>query len=1417
MAEDAPDLLDLDYQAVFDASLDASFILSLKGHILAANKTAVTRYGYSLQKLKQMNIADLTASELKSKVSSRLAILQKAGAIFEWKHRCKDGSELSVEISSQPITFYTEPAILSNARDISHRKSLESELHKQKHLLERILDTEPGTVYIYDLLKKQNVYINRHWLAIYGFSPDEAQAMDTELVQLLHPDDRARVAANLEAWKHAVAGETRSIEYRLRDKAGHWRWLLSRETPFTFADNGEVCQILGIAHDISQRKRAETLRSRQSQVLEMVAAGAPLNDILTALIGCIEDQVPGMLASVLLLDAEGVHLSHGAAPSLPESYVAAIDGASIGPSAGSCGTAAYRKAAVYVEDIATDPLWVKYKTLALPHGLRACWSMPIFDAQKQVLGTFAMYYREPGLPRPEHLQLLAIASHIGAIAISRHKEEEALRNSENRFSILFDKAALPAVLTRLPDHVIVDVNEAWLQMFGYTKAELIGKTSLEVGISRDAEHRARTIGEIRLHDSVRKVEQTLFSKSGIAYTVLVNVNTVVINGQDYAIASLQDITERKRAEAALQESEAKLRLFIHYSPSAIAMFDSDMRYLSYSQRWLSDYNLGEQELTGRSHYEVFPGLPEYWKAIHSRCLAGAIEKNEGEKFLRADGTVDWVRWEIHPWHRAEGGIAGIIIFTEVITERKVAEARVQRLTQLYAALSQCNQAMVRCTSEAELLPQICRDVVSYGGMKMAWIGMLDKASQMVEPVASFGTGIEYLDGLDISAAAEHPNGNGPTGRCIREDQPYWCQDFQQDPVTAVWHERGAKFFWGASASLPLHSRGRVIGAFNVYTTETYAFDESVQQLLVEMAMDISYALDRFISEAERKRSEVALQKSEHYLRTIIETEPECVKVITKSGELVHMNPAGLMMLEATSLEQVREYGLMNFILPDYREPFQALHQRVMCGETASLEFEIKGLKGTRRWMETHAAPLRDANDEITTLLGITRDITERKHSEEHIEYLANFDSLTGLPNRAQLNDHLKYALSLARRSKSQLALMFIDVDRFKDINDTLGHSIGDAFLIEIAKRLQLVLREEDIASRLGGDEFILMLPNNGADGAARVAEKVLEVISQPYQIEQYDLAVTASIGIALYPEDGVDLETLSRSADTAMYRAKHEGRDGYRFFTIEMQSRATRNMQLINAMRYALDNDQFYLHFQPQVSIADGSIIGVEALLRWWHPELGQVSPAEFIPVAEDSGLILPIGEWVLRTAIQQLKRWMDSGYAPMMIAVNLSAIQFRLPGLQELVTHILKEERLLASYLELELTEGVAMHDPQGAIEVMDSLDELGIRMSIDDFGTGYSSLNYLKKFKAYKLKIDQSFVRDINTDVEDRAIVAAIISMAKNLGLRTIAEGVETAEQLEYLRSQGCDEAQGYYFSKPLPADQLELFLSGSKTLVV
>ncbi|WP_345992050.1 EAL domain-containing protein [Sulfurimonas sp. HSL-1716] len=452
-----------------------------------------------------------------------------------------------------------------------------------------------------------------------------------------------------------------------------------------------------------------------------------------------------------------------------------------------------------------------------------------------------------------------------------------------------------------------------------------------------------------------------------------------------------------------------------------------------------------------------------------------------------------------------------------------------------------------------------------------------------------------------------------------------------------------------------------------------------------------------------------------------------------------------------------------------------------------------------------ASPIFQMDKKVYHYIIIKEDITEKKYSQERIHRLANFDSLTGLPNRLQLEELTQYVINTAKRNNEHFAIMFLDLDHFKDINDTLGHSVGDNLLVEMAKRFESVLRDVDTVARLGGDEFIFLLPKTDMNGVQKVADKLLLVIDKPFKIDSHELMVTASIGIAIYPQDGLDQETLAKNADAAMYMAKKEGRNKYYFYTNILQKDFSRNLQLSNALHHAIDNNELSLVYQPQFSMTKGCVIGAEALLRWKHPEFGNIEPAEFIPLAEESGKILSIGEWVLKEAIVQAKKWQQKDPTSFIMAVNISSIQFRQMNFVQKVTTILDEIGLPPECLELELTEAVAMH----SYDVMDNLHEQGIRMSIDDFGTGYSSLSYLKKLKVSKLKIDQSFIHDIWTDPDDKAIVSAIINMSNRLGIRTIAEGVETAEQLQYLREQGCDEVQGYYYSEPLSPEEFEKFM--------
>lgn len=447
--------------------------------------------------------------------------------------------------------------------------------------------------------------------------------------------------------------------------------------------------------------------------------------------------------------------------------------------------------------------------------------------------------------------------------------------------------------------------------------------------------------------------------------------------------------------------------------------------------------------------------------------------------------------------------------------------------------------------------------------------------------------------------------------------------------------------------------------------------------------------------------------------------------------------------------------------------------------------------------------VRNEQGEITHYFSTFSDISERVAAEERIRQLAFYDTLTGLPNRATIYSLLEQALAEARRNKQSGALMFIDLDRFKYVNDTLGHGAGDELIRRVASRFKTCLRASDVIARLGGDEFVVALIDiTKADDAAIVAEKILAIFSSPFLIDGHEISISASIGISVYPADGMTVEDLVKYADIAMYRAKDQGRSSFLFYSNDMNVRSLEKLEMESSLRRALDHGELLLHYQPQVDILTGAIVGAEVLLRWQRPGLGMVSPGQFIPIAEDTGLIVPIGRWVMDQAVAQNKAWQQNGVPVVKLAVNLSAQQFRLPLVEE-ISAILARHGLSHKYLELEITESMVMSNVERVIGMLDELAVLGVPMALDDFGTGYSSLSYLKRFPIDKLKVDQSFVRGIPHDADDVAITRAIIALGKSLGLRVIAEGVETREQLEFLQTEGCDEIQGYLFSHPVPVE--------------
>lgn len=481
------------------------------------------------------------------------------------------------------------------------------------------------------------------------------------------------------------------------------------------------------------------------------------------------------------------------------------------------------------------------------------------------------------------------------------------------------------------------------------------------------------------------------------------------------------------------------------------------------------------------------------------------------------------------------------------------------------------------------------------------------------------------------------------------------------------------------------------------------------------------------------------------------------------------------------------------------------------------EYRLRAKSGEYRWILSRGKAIWDADGKPIRMVGSHKDITDQKMAAKKIYQLAYYDSLTGLPNRAIFEEHLSRALKEANGAGEMAALIYLDLDNFKTVNDTLGHAFGDLLLKNVGNSLERRLGEQGIVTRLGGDEFAILLSrvlNRGE--VVSVVENILNSFQNPWIVDDREFYITTSIGITIYPEDGQDSHALFKNADTAMYSAKECGKNNYRFYTADMNQRIVEKLEMSNSLRRALERNEFSIYYQPQIDLQSGKIVGLEALVRWTHPTMGAVPPGKFIPIAEETGLIMSIGEWVLRTACSQNKKWQDAGYPLLCVAVNLSARQFQQQDLVEMIQGIMQEYHLEPQWLELEITESLAMKDLEHTIKILHKLRDLGIKIALDDFGTGYSSLNYLKQLPIHTLKIDKSFVNDITEGSNEKAIAKSLIALAHSMNLIVTAEGIETNEQRIFLQNQSCDKAQGYLFSRPLPADEIEKLLAGENPLV-
>jgi len=1000
--------------------------------------------------------------------------------------------ELLTELADN-ISFY-----LDTERKEKSRKLAEANIVEAEQRYRALVSLSPDSIYIYQ--SDRLVYINQAGAHLFG-AAEPADVLALPYQALFHPDDWPLIQKRIHNAKNGLPNPSIVLRCRRFDGSDFEMEILST----TFNHYGENA-IMVVARDVTQRMQRERLIKESANILEMSAKGQPLLQILDRIVRLMEQQAPGLIASLMLVSEDGLQLYSGAAPGLPELFRRAVNGVKIGPVAGSCGTAAYRRTAVVVSDIATDPLWRDYREVALEHGLRACWSTPIFSSGGELVATFSAYYREIREPTAEELDLIKNISGLTTVAIERERSFRTVMATQKKL-----------------------LEAQRLAMLGLWSFDF--KT-----------------GEYTCSDLVRDVLR-----------IDRNVQKISLD----AYGDLIHPQDRKWVRAAREAALA-----------------------------------GGQPLKMEYRMRRTDGI-----YCHVEVL-GQVEFDNDGRALRYSGVL------------------------RDITERKLAE---QSLRIHQRAMEQSSNGILICDAGAADLP-----------------------------LAYVNPAFERITGY----SAEEAIG------------------------------RNCRFLLG------------------------------------------------------------------------VDTEQE-----------------GSREIRLAIQEQREGHALLR----NYRKD------------------------GTLFWNDLSIAPVRDENDVVTHFVGVQSDITERIRHENTLAFQASHDKLTGLPNRYLLEDRLQQAISMSQRNGQPVGVVFIDLDHFKIFNDSIGHGAGDQILQVVAERFSACLRDFDTLARFGGDEFVLVCPNLiGPAGLVNIVDRLFAAMQQPICIDGQNVQAGASVGIALYPDDGESCSDLIKCADIAMYQAKAMGRGNYQFYAPELGRRTTERLNIENQLRRALDQNEFELYYQPKICSGSGRVVGMEALIRWNHPQRGLVPPMEFIPIAEESGVIVPIGAWALQQACRQNQAWIESGWSDFPISVNVSIAQFKHRGFNQTVVDALAQSGLKAEFLTLEITESLMMENPELFILELQGLKSLGIRISIDDFGTGYSSLSYLKRFPVDELKIDRSFVRDISIDRADADLCRTIIMVGRNLGLSVVAEGVETEAQVCFLKRHRCDELQGYLLCRPAPASQISARLS-------
>ena len=1173
-------------------------------------------------------------------------------------------------------------------------------------------------------------------------------------------------------------------------------------------EGGRARGVFAVTTDVTERRREEQLRLLALEVPALIANAETSNTAIRSVIRAICEAEGWDCGRYLRLDADGTTMRQVEAWGIDDAEVQRfLERASAihhRPGVGLTGHVMQTGEPLWLADATQDPR-------ALARGmtpeltLRGAFMFPV-KADGALIGVLSFISREPREPDEHALSaILAIGSQIGQF-LERKRVEEDLR----RFRAAMDASGDIIVLIDPLAVRYVDANATACRLLGYTREELLQKAPEElVGVPRG--ELAAQYGSMLADPSITGgMVGTYRRKDGSTFP-FESTRKLVRSREGVLIAAIsRDISERVAAERALRESEARFRTVVQSVDEGILAYDRKGTIVSVNGAAERILELPMERLIGASGFvSLLECIREDGSPVQhdersplvvmrtKRPIAGRVIG-----IRREGGATTWLATNTallyDPGRSAEAGDEpyGCVTTLTDITRLKRDEALLrleQRISHAFerapdapAALAAAIQAV--CESEN----WDCGRYLEVAGAELRHFADWCVAEPTIE---------RYIE---QSRAMLYPRGTGLVGTAWRDRAPLWVPDVSIDPRVA---RPGLARVMGARGALvvPVLGQDAVIGVFIFQSRQVRAPDEPLLAAMQLIGGQIGQLL-------RRAHAEDAVRQSEARFRSLCALSSDVFWEQDAEFRFTAINDSSGALDEGMLGRARWEQNLANMSAEDW-----AAHRATLEAHLPFRDLELCRLErdGRERWYSVSGEPVFDAAGRFAGYRGVGRDITARKLDERHIRHLASHDALTGLPNRSAFSELLNAARESARRHGRALAVMFVDLDRFKVINDTLGHEAGDAVLCEAARRLRHTLRASDVVARLGGDEFVVMIPElDSAAQAETTARKVLAALVAPMQIGARELALTASLGISLYPQDGEDEQALMKNADAAMYRAKEAGRNNYKFHHAASDRRSLERLAMEASLRHGIERSEFFLHYQPRVSAASGAVTGVEALARWRHPELGVIPPDEFIALAEETGAIHEIGRWVLQAACRQAARWQREGLPPIHVAVNVSARQFANDNLVAQVSAALEASGLAPQRLEVEITESVVAQNVKRAAQILAGIRALGVRIALDDFGTGYSSLAQLKRFPIDIIKVDRAFVSELPHDAADAAIAQAIIAMGRSLGRVVVAEGVETAAQHAFLKAQGCDEIQGYLVSPPLEAGDCAAFLRRPRT---